>query len=110
MLETTILKQDELLDKVKVLFFDKFRLVAMSPLKSDENVEIIYTFASDYDMESFRIVVDDLTKEVPSISSVYQIAFLYENEIKDLYGVKFQGLVLDFNGNFYQTKIKTPFI
>jgi len=110
MLETTILKQEELLDKVKVLFFDKFRLVAMSALKSGENVEIIYTFSGDYDMESFRIVIDDFTKEVPSISPVYQIAFLYENEIKDLYGVKFKGLILDYNGNFYQTKVKTPFI
>jgi len=46
---------------------------------------------------------------VPSISSIYGCAILYENEIHDLFNVKVDGLTVDFHGNFYKTAIKFPF-
>jgi ech hydrogenase subunit D len=35
--------------------------------------------------------------------------FTYENEMHDLFGIKFPGLVLDFGGNFYRKAASTPF-
>ena len=46
---------------------------------------------------------------MPSISSIYLCAILYENEIHDLFGVQVAGIAIDFKGKFYKTAIKFPF-
>ncbi len=48
---------------------------------------------------------------MPSISPVYFAAFLIENEIEDQFGIKFDGLVLDFGGTLYleEEVMRTPF-
>jgi ech hydrogenase subunit D len=46
---------------------------------------------------------------LPSISSIYLCAILYENEIHDLFGVQVAGMAIDFKGKFYKTAIKYPF-
>jgi ech hydrogenase subunit D len=47
--------------------------------------------------------------ELPSISSFYWSAFLYENEIHDLFGVTVHGMAIDFHGAFYKLAVKTPY-
>jgi ech hydrogenase subunit D len=44
-----------------------------------------------------------------SITSSYLCAFTYENELQDLFGLTVKDMQLNFNGNFYQTAVKTPF-
>jgi ech hydrogenase subunit D len=46
---------------------------------------------------------------VPSISSIYSCAFLYENEMHDLFELQVDGMVVDFKGNLYKTAMKYPF-
>jgi ech hydrogenase subunit D len=46
--------------------------------------------------------------EVPSVSMIYPNAFLYENEIHDLFGVPIKNITIDYGGRLYQTAIKTP--
>jgi ech hydrogenase subunit D len=46
---------------------------------------------------------------VPSISSIYGCAYLYENEMHDLFGIKVEGMALDFHGTLYKTKVKFAF-
>jgi ech hydrogenase subunit D len=46
---------------------------------------------------------------LPSISSFYWSAFLYENEMQDLFGVKVNGMVVDYRGKFYKTAVPTPY-
>ena len=73
-----------------------------------ENFEIIYSFAKATELTNLKIVIP-FDQEIESISAVYPYSFLYENEMKDLFGVKICGMNLDFKGNFYHTRIKTPF-
>ncbi|MCK7507946.1 MAG: NADH-quinone oxidoreductase subunit C [Desulfobacterales bacterium] len=56
----------------------------------------------------YRITVKQ-ADEVPSISGVYLGAFIYENEIHDLYGIHVTGINIDFKGTFYKTAVKYPF-
>ena len=44
------------------------------------------------------------------ITGSYGAAFIYENELQDLFGVKVEGLNLDFKGHFYMKAMETPFI
>ena len=46
--------------------------------------------------------------ETESITSEYWAAFVYENEIHDLFGVGFADSRLDYKGNFFRMSAETP--
>lgn len=85
------------------------RLVQIGCTKLPEYLEISYSFDKEYHFTNFKIKLMDLNIEVPSVSNVYWSAFLYENEIHDLFGVKFKDIALDYKGNFYRTSVKRGF-
>jgi hypothetical protein len=70
--------------------------------------EIAWAFARDREFETIReqITVGDA---VPSISEFFGAAFLYENEIRELFGINVTGLGLDLKGQLYQTNTRVPF-
>ena len=45
---------------------------------------------------------------VPSITGVYPAAFVFENESHDLFGVSFEGISIDFGGEFYTVAVAYP--
>jgi ech hydrogenase subunit D len=99
---------EELVSKTANYKTNGFRLVAISCATLKDHMELSYSFDKEYSLESLRINLTD-KKELPSISSVFWNAFLYENEIHDLFGVKVTGINIDYKGNFYKTTIKNPF-
>src|SRR5664280_215086 len=48
-------------------------------------------------------------EEVPSISAFFGAAFLYENEMRELFGVNVTGIALDLKGQLYKTDNNVPF-
>ena len=70
--------------------------------------EIIYTFGMGLLMENLKVTIPQ-TQGIISITSAYPCAFLYENEMHDLFGVEIRMINLDFRGNLYRTAVKTPF-
>jgi ech hydrogenase subunit D len=48
-------------------------------------------------------------EEVQSITCIYWNAFLYENEIHDLFGIPITNIAIDYRGTLYRTRIPTPF-
>ena len=48
-------------------------------------------------------------EEVPSISQVYDCAFLYENEMRELFGVHIQHIAPDMQDKLYRIDTQTPF-
>ena len=80
------------------------RLVQIGVTRLGAELELNYRFVN----LRFRLPVAGA--RVPSISGVYWAAFAYENEIHDLFGIQVDGNVLDFQGTFYQTAVKHPFI
>lgn len=87
---------------------DGCRLVQIGCTKIGDDFEIIYVYDKDYKLTNYRITVKQDT-EIPSISAVYFGAFVYENEIHDLYGIHVKGINIDFKGTFYKTAVKHPF-
>lgn len=87
------------------------RLSTLTCVALDENnFEIIYHYDTDLKLTNYRLSVTKDTV-VPSISPVYFSAFLVENEIRDQFGLVFEGLVLDFGGKLYldDEAERTPF-
>lgn len=87
-----------------------FRFVTMSCSDLGEGIDLIYHFDKDLDLRSMRVVVPK-GRAISSITSVYSCAMLIENEIKEHFGVDFEGLPIDFNGTMYldEEVHKTPF-
>lgn len=85
-----------------------WRYSQMHCVMDGDNVNCIYSFIKDGKLENY--VVEAAQKHMPlkSISSIYFSAFVFENESHDLFGIDFEGLVLDFSGSFYQTSITSP--
>ena len=102
---------DELLGEVMKFKNQKLRLSQICCAYSNEKIELSYSFANDDTNEyiNLRLVIDKET-EVCSITEFYPYAFLYENEMKELFGVNIEMINFDYNKKLYRLKDETPFI
>jgi len=100
---------DDLIKQVHRLAQEKYRIVQISCTQIQDNFSLDYTFDKDGKFYDLRVVIPVAVATLPSISKEFFAAFLYENEIHDLFGIKFDGLVLDYGGNFYRIEKQTPF-
>jgi ech hydrogenase subunit D len=104
----TVVTRERLVAEVGALKAGGHRLVQIECTKIDAAHELTYSFDLASSFSSLRVLVAP-GEEVPSVSGVYWAAFAYENEIHDLFGIAFPGLVVDYRGAFYRTRVKTPF-
>lgn len=80
-----------------------YRLITMSSTDNrNDTFSLYYHFDKNYETQNLKMTV---TKEdvIPSITNLYFCAFLVENEIKELYGLNFKDIVIDFGGRMYMT-------
>ncbi len=98
----------QLVAKITQMSADGYRLVQISCTLADA-FEITYSFDKEYNLVNLRVTVAKNDPVIPSITGVYLCAFTYENELQDLFGLTVKDMKLNFNGNFYQTSVKTPF-
>lgn len=98
---------NDLLAEVLNVKNEGYRLVAVT-CTSKDGLELTYSFDKDYDLLSFRFVTDTET-DISSISVMYPYSFLYENEIKELFGVNIVNMNIDFNNTLYKIPVTTPF-
>ena len=97
----------ELTAKVKELKADGYRLGHACCTKAGGGFEIMYSFDKDHVLLNLKLAVDE-GQEVASISDVIWHAFIYENEMHDLFGVTFKNLALDYGGHFFKIAEPTP--
>jgi ech hydrogenase subunit D len=98
-----------LVEKVRSLRDQGYRLVQIGSNRLPEQVEITYSFDLNSRLSNLRVILPSAEPRLPSISSVYGCVILYENEIHDLFNVKVEGMAVDFQGRLYQTTVKFPF-
>jgi ech hydrogenase subunit D len=88
-----------------------YRFVTLTCTALDEkHFEILYHFDRELELKHLRLTLT-ADAAVPSISPIYFAAFLVENEIQDLFGIRFTGLAVDYDRTLYgdeKTRI-TPF-
>ena len=83
------------------------RLVQICSVSVEGGYELSYSFAEGYDFINYRInITEDV--EIPSIADLFPSAALYENEMKELFGVKIQHINLDYNNQLYKIDVETP--
>jgi ech hydrogenase subunit D len=101
---------DRIISQVRILKDEGFRFVTMSSTDLGDSICVLYHLDKDLQLVNLKVEVPKGTK-IPSICSVYASAVLIENEIKEHFGVDFDGLSLDFQGMLYldEEVQKTPF-
>jgi ech hydrogenase subunit D len=100
---------EALLDRVGGLHKAGYRLVQIGATRLPEAVELTYSFDRELSLVNLRLQVPATAARVPSITSIYWGAFLYENELHDLFNVQVDGMAVDFHGHLYETAVKFPF-
>jgi ech hydrogenase subunit D len=103
----TVEKRD-LVGIVAQLFAEGYRLVQVGCSTLPNAYELTYSFDRDYILRHKRITVAP-EETVPSISVIYPSAFLYENEIHDLFGVIITNIDVDYQGTLFRTALNKPF-
>ena len=104
---TTVIEPSQLIDKVSDMKDQGYRLVQIN-CTNKNGFEINYTFDKDYEFQNLRLIIPHET-EIMSISGIFSPAFLYENEMRELFGVIIKHINVDYNGHLYKLAIKTPF-
>jgi ech hydrogenase subunit D len=89
-----------LLTEVDALRSSGWRLVQILCVGNADGAELSYSFGSGLELRSLRVEVPAETP-LPSITSLFPGAFLYENEIRDLFGVRIERIRSDWEGNVY---------
>jgi ech hydrogenase subunit D len=98
-----------LLDRVGRLHAEHCRLVQIGATCLPTQLELNYSFDRNGELLNLRVFLPAASPQVPSISAIYWCAFIYENELHDLFGLQVAGMAVDFQGKFYQTAVKYPF-
>jgi len=84
------------------------RLGQICATAAGDELEILYTFEKDNILRNYKFRIDAKAPELQSVTAVYGYAFIYENEMQDLFGVTFKNLSLDYGGRFFKTAKKAP--
>jgi ech hydrogenase subunit D len=102
---------DNLLGETAGIKVAGYRFVTMSCTALDaDHFDILYHFDRGLELKHLRLTATgDIA--IPSISPIYFAAFLVENEIQDLFGIRFKGLAIDYERTLYleETTRITPF-
>ena len=84
-----------------------WRYVQTLAVLTEEGVDLVYSFMKDGHLAN-SVVSIGRDAVVPSISDLFLAAFVFENEIHDLFGVTVEGIAIDFEGSFYQRANEAP--
>ena len=106
--ETVRITKGEPLGRIAAMRASGWRLVQISPTTLPDRYEMNYSFDKEMRLATLRF---DLApgESLPSISLIYESAFLYENEIHDLFGINVENMTVDYGGTLYRTAVPAPF-
>ncbi|MFZ2385211.1 MAG: NADH-quinone oxidoreductase subunit C [Candidatus Omnitrophota bacterium] len=105
----TVGGEEDLFSRVRGMKEEGWRLAQVGATKTETAFEVNYSFDKDYRFHNIKIILPLQSAELKSISGIYWSAFLYENEISDLFGIAIKGIAVDYQGKFYRTSVKHPF-
>ncbi len=89
----------ELLGEVQKLHYDGYRFVTATCVdNNNDTLDLYYHFDMDYKLTNLKLTIPK-GAAVPSVSKIFFCALLVENEIKELFGVNIENLVVDYGGH-----------
>ena len=98
-----------LLDRSMALKKQGYRFSQAHAVLSEGKFELSYSFSNyeNLQLHTLRVVIDT-EEEVMSITEIIPAAVFYENEMKELFGVKIQLISADLQNKLYRINVETP--
>lgn len=88
---------------------DGWRLAQICCALVEDQYEVSYSFADDYDLVHYRLVVAK-DEHIPSISRIYRSAHFYENEMDELFDLEIDFMKNDTEDKLYRIQTSAPFV
>lgn len=95
----TDVTRESLVDQVEKLLDEGFRFVTISCTSLPAHFDLVYHFDRSYHLEHLRLKLSP-DQPLPSVSRICSPALVIENELKDLFGLRVDDLLVDFGGRF----------
>ncbi len=84
------------------------RFVQVLAVNTEAGIDVQYTFMLNGCLNNFTVKGVRKEMPIPSITNRFIAAFVFENEIHDLFGLDIRNIAIDFKGHFYATAVKEP--
>lgn len=85
-----------------------WRFVQLMAVNTEEGIDLIYSFMKDGVLQNNKVERVNKGDIIPSITGEFLAAFVFENEVHDLFGVDIEGIAIDFGGTFYALAQSEP--
>lgn len=108
MFEPTVIALDDARPTARQMLDEGWRLVTQTVTdRGDQGFDVLFHYDKDLEEKHFRMTLPKGTA-MPSISDIFFAAMLIENENRDLFGIEYDGLVLDFKRTLYLEEAGAP--
>lgn len=88
------------------------RFVQVLCINGEEGIDLVYSYQKtadqDYAVHNYRVHGVKPEMHIPSVTKFYLVAFPFENEAHDLFGVQVDDIAIDFKGGFYKVAMDKP--
>ena len=85
-----------------------WRFIQILAVNTEKGIDLVYSFMKENVLVNHEIKGIQKETTIPSITDQFIAAFVFENEIHDLFGVSISDIAIDFEGNFYALAQKEP--
>lgn len=88
------------------------RFVQVLCINGEEGIDLVYSYQKPadqgYAVHNYRVHGVKPETHIPSVTKFYLVAFPFENEAHDLFGVQVDDIAIDFKGGFYKVAMDKP--
>lgn len=88
------------------------RFVQVLCINGEEGINLVYSYQKTadqgYAVHNYRVHGVKPETHIPSVTKFYLVAFPFENEAHDLFGVQVDDIAIDFKGGFYKVAMDKP--
>ena len=88
------------------------RFVQVLCINGEEGIDLVYSYQKTanqgYAVHNYRVHGVKPETRIPSVTKFYLVAFPFENEAHDLFGVQVDDIAIDFKGGFYKVAMDKP--
>ena len=88
------------------------RFVQVLCINGEDDIDLVYSYQKTadqgYAVHNYRVHGVKPETHIPSVTKFYLVAFPFENEAHDLFGVQVDDIAIDFKGGFYKVAMDKP--
>jgi len=106
--ELKTLAPDQITIKAHSLGNKGARLSQICSVRTKGGYDLLYSYVLGDLFKNYKVSITE-DAEIESITAIFPNAFLYENEMSELFGIKIKYIALDYKNKLYDIATKTPF-